>query len=76
MPCRTTQAAFDARASQMTDIQEQIRQDTTRYRYGDEQHLDEALDKIFRFNKVGVDGLTEQGSQVTSSSTVLSLLSG
>ena len=24
----------------------------TRYRYGDEQHLDEALDRIFRFNKV------------------------
>ena len=25
----------------------------TRYRYGDEQHLDESLGKIFMFNRVG-----------------------
>ena len=31
--CRTTQAALDLRPTQMTDIQQQVREDTTRYRY-------------------------------------------
>lgn len=51
--CKTTRAAFDLRGSQMTDIQKQIREDTTRYRYGDEKHLDEALDKIWKFGRQG-----------------------
>eukprot|EP00882_Tetradesmus_deserticola_P007589 GHRQ01007993.1.p1 GENE.GHRQ01007993.1~~GHRQ01007993.1.p1 ORF type:complete len:282 (+),score=110.28 GHRQ01007993.1:546-1391(+) len=53
VPCKTTRAAFDLRSSQMTDIQKQIREDTTRYRYGDEKHLDEALDKIWKFGRQG-----------------------
>jgi hypothetical protein len=32
VPCKTTKAAFDLRSSQMTDIQKQVREDTTRYR--------------------------------------------
>ncbi|KAG1676752.1 hypothetical protein FOA52_005041 [Chlamydomonas sp. UWO 241] len=49
-PCKTTKAAFERRATECTDIQKQIREDTTRYRYGDEQHLEEALEKIFSFS--------------------------
>ena len=32
-------------------MESQIRSDVTRYRYGDEQHLEEALDRIFRVAK-------------------------
>jgi len=53
VPCLTTKAAFDRRAAESTDIQRQIRDDVTRYRYGDEQHLEEALDKIFRVGRQG-----------------------
>ncbi|KAF6255432.1 hypothetical protein COO60DRAFT_1535269 [Scenedesmus sp. NREL 46B-D3] len=42
-----------AQLEPMTDIQKQIREDTTRYRYGDEKHLDEALDKIWKFGRQG-----------------------
>ena len=41
------------RATQATPILLQVRSDVTRYRYGDEQHLDEALNRIFRINKSG-----------------------
>eukprot|EP00891_Asterochloris_glomerata_P003236 jgi/Astpho2/3236/Aster-05758 len=51
VPCKTTKAAFDLREREMTDIQKQVREDVTRYRYGDEQHLDEALNKVFMFNR-------------------------
>ncbi len=32
VPCKTTKAAFELRASQMTDIQKQVREDVTRFR--------------------------------------------
>ncbi|PNW71696.1 hypothetical protein CHLRE_16g665250v5 [Chlamydomonas reinhardtii] len=53
VPCKTTKAAFALRESQMTDIQKQIREDVTRFRYGDEQHLEEALDRIFKPTRPG-----------------------
>ena len=44
--CKTTAAALPLREAQATDIQKQVKSDVTRYRYGDEQHLDEALNRI------------------------------
>mmetsp|Transcript_34218 Transcript_34218/g.101696 ORF Transcript_34218/g.101696 Transcript_34218/m.101696 type:complete len:287 (-) Transcript_34218:232-1092(-) len=52
-PCKTTKAAFERRAKEMTDIQKQIREDCTRFRYGDEQHLEEALEKVFKYAAPG-----------------------
>ncbi len=52
VPCLSTAEALALRDTQCTDIQKQLREDVTRYRYGDEQHLDEALNRIFRFNTV------------------------
>lgn len=51
VPCKTTTQATQLRETKATDIQKQVRQDTTRYRYGDEQHLEEALERIFRYGK-------------------------
>ncbi|GMH43952.1 hypothetical protein BSKO_11886 [Bryopsis sp. KO-2023] len=51
--CKTTGAALALRETQMTDIQKQVREDVTRYRYGDEQHLEEALERIFKFGRSG-----------------------
>jgi len=53
VPCFSTPEAIAARESQATDIQKQVRDDVTRFRYGDEQHLDEALSRIFRFGQAG-----------------------
>lgn len=52
VPCLSTPEAFALRESQ-TDIQKQVREDVTRFRYGDEQHLDEALTRIFNFGRAG-----------------------
>ncbi len=51
--CRSTPEALALRDVQATDIQTQIRKDVTRFRYGDEQHLDEALERIFTFGRGG-----------------------
>jgi len=45
--------AVALRETQATPILRQVRSDVTRFRYGDEQHLDEALQRIFRINKAG-----------------------
>jgi hypothetical protein len=43
-----------ARCCHITPIHLQVREDVTRFRYGDEQHLDEALTLIFRLVCDGV----------------------
>jgi hypothetical protein len=53
VPCFSQPAALPLREGQATDIQNQLREDVTRFRYGDEQHLDEALARIFRFGQQG-----------------------
>lgn len=35
-----------------TVVDTQVRSDVTRFRYGDEQHLEEALKRIFRYGQV------------------------
>jgi len=60
--CRSTREALALRGSKATDIQNQIRSDVTRFRYGDEQHLDEALKRIFRFGRY--DGIPRKMSPV------------
>ena len=49
----TYEDALALRETQTTAILTQVRNDVTRYRYGDEQHLEEALAVIFRYNRPG-----------------------
>lgn len=51
VPCRSRPAALKLRDSQATDIQKQVRDDVTRFRYGDEQHLDDSLNRIFQLGR-------------------------
>ena len=53
VPCVTTAGAAAAREASATDIQKQLRDDVTRYRYGDEQHLEEALARVWAFGRQG-----------------------
>lgn len=49
VPCITYSDAKNLRETQATPILKQVRDDVTRFRYGDEQHLDEALKRIFQY---------------------------
>nr|CAB3482767.1 unnamed protein product [Digitaria exilis] len=53
VPCITYADALALREKCATPIQKQVRSDVTRFRYGDEQHLDEALQRIFQYGLGG-----------------------
>lgn len=53
VPCTTFVKASALRDNQATSIQRQVKDDVTRYRYGDEQHLDLAMERIFRIGRAG-----------------------
>lgn len=53
VPCLSYSDAVKLRETCATPILKQVRNDVTRYRYGDEQHLDEALIRIFQFGRGG-----------------------
>lgn len=53
VPCLTYSDAQMLRETSATPILKQVRSDVTRYRYGDEQHLDEALKRIFQYGQGG-----------------------
>ncbi|CAN0928917.1 Thylakoid membrane protein slr0575 [Linum grandiflorum] len=51
--CLTYSDAEALRETYATPILKQVRNDVTRYRYGDEQHLEEALKRIFQYGQGG-----------------------
>ncbi|KAG9449566.1 hypothetical protein H6P81_009531 [Aristolochia fimbriata] len=51
--CVTYADAQALRETCATPILKQVREDVTRFRYGDEQHLDEALKRIFQYGQGG-----------------------
>ncbi|CAN7128228.1 unnamed protein product [Brassica rapa subsp. narinosa] len=53
VPCLSYADAVKLRESSSTPILTQVRNDVTRYRYGDEQHLEEALKRIFQYGLGG-----------------------
>ncbi|OAY78649.1 Thylakoid membrane protein [Ananas comosus] len=53
VPCITYADAQALRETCATPILKQVRDDVIRYRYGDEQHLDEALKRIFQYGQGG-----------------------
>ncbi|KAH9675843.1 Acclimation of photosynthesis to environment [Citrus sinensis] len=56
VPCLTYSDAQSLRETCATPILKQVRNDVIRFRYGDEQHLDEALKRIFQYGLVTEDG--------------------
>ncbi|KAL5808122.1 hypothetical protein ACOSQ3_028813 [Xanthoceras sorbifolium] len=53
VPCLTYSDAQMLRETCATPILKQVRNDVIRFRYGDEQHLDEALKRIFQYGLGG-----------------------
>ncbi|KAJ8428249.1 hypothetical protein Cgig2_011929 [Carnegiea gigantea] len=53
VPCVTYADAERLREKCATDVLKQVKSDVSRYRYGDEQHLDEALKRIFQYGQGG-----------------------
>eukprot|EP00262_Sarcandra_glabra_P005309 TRINITY_DN1673_c0_g1_i1.p1 TRINITY_DN1673_c0_g1~~TRINITY_DN1673_c0_g1_i1.p1 ORF type:complete len:289 (-),score=50.55 TRINITY_DN1673_c0_g1_i1:175-1041(-) len=53
VPCVTYSDAQILREAYATPILKQVRNDVIRFRYGDEQHLDEALKRIFQYGQGG-----------------------
>ncbi|XP_063945389.1 uncharacterized protein LOC108210377 isoform X2 [Daucus carota subsp. sativus] len=53
VPCVTYADAQTIREKCATPILKQVRNDVIRYRYGDEQHLEEALKRIFQYGLGG-----------------------
>ncbi|XP_077253220.1 acclimation of photosynthesis to environment isoform X2 [Tasmannia lanceolata] len=53
VPCITYSDAQILRETCATPILKQVRNDVIRFRYGDEQHLDEALKRIFQYGQGG-----------------------
>ena len=53
LECESYEDAVNVRDDQSTAVLTQLRNDVTRYRYGDEQHLEEAMNIIFKFNRPG-----------------------
>lgn len=53
VPCLTYSDAEKLRETCATPILKQVRNDVIRYRYGDEQHLEEALKRIFQYGLGG-----------------------
>ncbi|KAL5581975.1 hypothetical protein UlMin_014417 [Ulmus minor] len=53
VPCLTYSDALKLRETYATPILKQVRNDVIRFRYGDEQHLDEALKRIFQYGQGG-----------------------
>jgi len=51
LECRSTAEGLALRAAQATDIQTQLREDVTRFRYGDEKHLEEAISRVFQVGR-------------------------
>ncbi|KAH7686191.1 hypothetical protein IHE45_04G087700 [Dioscorea alata] len=56
VPCVTYSDAQILREKCATPILKQVRDDVIRFRYGDEQHLEEALKRIFQYGQVTADG--------------------